>query len=241
MSNYQLSRVPTYSGMIRNKVTAAFFAGCLVVLLVGCNNQTKKNDRLPFFGPRQGTISHKVKGEIKIDTVYHIIPNFHVQNQDGDSISQDDFAGKIYVADFFFTSCPSICPITESNLLEVQKHFKNVPDFKMISFSIDPRHDSIQVLKKYASRLGADTKQWYFVRGDEDQIDDLAQKGFMATAQKDSATPGGYLHSGAFMLIDKDKRVRGVYNGTDSAEVNRLIRDIPILFREYGEDIQRKL
>jgi len=226
--------------MINKAPFLSLIFGFLASLILSCNNQSKKADRLPFFGPRQGTYTHRVKGKLKTDTVYHIIPNFRVQNQDGDSVSQDNFSGKIYVADFFFTSCPSICPITESNLLEVQKSFGNVPDFKMISFSIDPRHDSVRVLKSYSNRLGADTKQWYFVRGDEDEIDDLAQKGFMATAQKDSATPGGYLHSGAFMLIDKDKRVRGVYNGTDSAEVKRLTHDIPILFKEYGEDINAK-
>lgn len=227
--------------MIRSKITAICLIWCMTALFTGCGDKAKNADRLPFFGPRQGTYTHKVKGELKTDTVYHIIPNFRVLDQDGDSISQDSFSGKIYVADFFFTSCPSICPITEANLLEVQKVYGQVPDFKMISFSIDPRHDSVKVLRNYASRLGANTKQWYFVRGDEDQVDDLAQKGFMATAQKDSATPGGYLHSGAFMLIDKDKRVRGIYNGTDSTEVRRLIHDIPILFKEYGEDIARKL
>ncbi len=231
--NYQLS-------MIRNKVSVICLIGSMAVLFAGCSDHAKNAGRLPFFGPRQGTYTHRVKGELKTDTVYHIIPNFRVQDQDGDSVSQDNFAGKIYVADFFFTSCPSICPITEANLLEVQKSFENIADFKMISFSIDPRHDSVRVLKNYASHLRANTKQWYFVRGDEDEIDDLAQKGFMATAQKDSATPGGYLHSGAFMLIDKDKRVRGVYNGTDSAEVKRLIHDIPILFKEYGQDINSK-
>jgi len=123
-------------------------------------------------------------------------------------------------------------------MLTVQKHFNKVNDFRLISFSIDPKHDSAGRLKRYATRLGADTKQWYFVSGDEDQVDDLAQKGFMASAQKDSAAPGGYLHSGAFMLIDKDKRVRGVYNGTDTAEVARLIHDIPVLYKEYNEDVK---
>jgi len=224
--------------MINKKTRAAFLFGCFVALFASCNNQSKKPVRLPFFGQRLGTVMHHVKGVAKIDTVYHIIPNFKVVDQDGDTITQDNLAGKVYVADFFFTSCPSICPVTESNLLSVQKHFKNVNDFRMVSFSIDPRHDSVRVLKNYATRLGADTRQWFFVRGDEDEVDDLAVKGFMATAQKDSAAPGGYLHSGAFMLIDKDKRVRGIYNGTDTAEVARLIHDIPVLFQEYNEDVK---
>jgi len=210
----------------------------VLAIAAGCSNQEKKTERLPFFGERQGTYMHHVKGVAKIDTVYHIIPNFKVVDQDGDTITQANLDGKVYVADFFFTSCPSICPITQSNLLGVQKHFKNVNDFRMISFSIDPRHDSAGKLKDYATRLGADTKQWYFVRGEEDQIYDLAQKGFMATAQKDSAAPGGFLHSGAFMLVDKDKRVRGIYNGTDTAEVARLVHDIPVLFKEYNEDVK---
>lgn len=224
--------------MINKKAVAGFVVCSFAVIAFSCNNQPKKSGRLPFFGERQGTYMHHVKGEAKIDTVYHIIPNFKVVDQDGDTITQANLAGKVYVADFFFTSCPSICPITEANMLTVQKHFRNVDNFKLISFSIDPRHDSVGRLKRYATRLGADTRQWYFVNGDEDEVDDLAQKGFMASAQKDSAAPGGYLHSGAFMLIDKDKRVRGVYNGTDTAEVARLVHDIPVLFKEYNEDVK---
>ena len=233
MINYQLS-------MINKSIRVTLVIGCFAAIAFSCNNLSKKTEKLPFFGERLGTYMHHVKGVAKIDTVYHIIPNFKVVDQDGDTITQANLAGKVYVADFFFTSCPSICPITEANMLTVQKHFRNAGNFNLISFSIDPRHDSAGRLKRYATRLGADTRQWYFVNGDEDQVDDLAQKGFMASAQKDSAAPGGYLHSGAFMLIDKDKRVRGVYNGTDSAEVKRLIHDIPILFKEYGQDINAK-
>jgi len=151
-----------------------------------------------------------------------------------------DFKDDIYVADFFFTSCPSICPITEPLMLKVQNKFKDVKDFKLISFSIDPRHDSVPVLKEYATRLGADTKQWSFVFGDEDQIYNLAQKGFLASAQKDSSAPGGYMHSGAFILVDKDKRIRGIYDGVDSVAVNKLIKDIPVLFKEYHETVKPK-
>jgi len=231
MINYQLS-------MINKSIRVTLVIGCFAAIAFSCNNLSKKTEKLPFFGERLGTYMHHVKGVAKIDTVYHIIPNFKVVDQDGDTITQANLAGKVYVADFFFTSCPSICPITEANMLTVQKHFRNAGNFNLISFSIDPRHDSAGRLKRYATRLGADTRQWYFVNGDEDQVDDLAQKGFMASAQKDSAAPGGYLHSGAFMLIDKDKRVRGVYNGTDTAEVARLIHDIPVLFKEYNEDVK---
>ena len=222
---------------MKNRLVIALFSAYILILSSGCQNQKSKTERLPFFGPRLGETRKMVKGKEVVDTVYHIIPEFKVINQDGIVVTQNDFTGKIYVADFFFTSCPSICPMTQANLLQVQKRFHNVDDFRMISFSIDPRHDNIQVLKDYATRLGANTKQWFFARGDEDKIYELAQKGYFATAMKDSSAPGGFLHSGAFILVDKDKRIRGVYNGTDTTEVSRLEKDIPRLFEEYHETI----
>jgi protein SCO1 len=200
------------------------------------NPESSSSGRLPIIGQRLGTSTKTVSGKTVTDTIYHTIPDFKVVNQDSETITQDALKDKIYVADFFFTSCPTICPITEANLLKVQKKYNNLADFKMISFSIDPRHDSVHVLKDYATRMGADTKQWYFVRGDADQIYDLAQKGYLASAQKDTTEPGGYMHSGAFILVDKEKRIRGIYNGTDSTEVNRLIHDIPVLFDEYRQN-----
>jgi protein SCO1 len=209
----------------------------LSTIVFGCNNRVNEN-KLPIYGQRLGVKTRTENGKTVNDTIYSTIPDFRVINQDSQVVTQKDLEGKIYVADFFFTSCPSICPITEPNLLRVQKHFRNLADFKMISFSIDSRNDSVHVLKDYATRLGADTRQWYFVRGDQDSIYTLAQKGFMASAQKDSAAPGGYVHSGAFILVDKDKRIRGIYNGTDSNEVKHLIHDIPVLFDEYHEKIK---
>jgi protein SCO1 len=205
----------------------------LCIGFAGCRVNQDKTSKLPIRGERLGTTNKMVDGKTITDTIYHTIPDFKVLNQDSQIISQDALNGKIYVADFFFTSCPTICPITEANMLKVQKKFKDQPDLKIISFTIDPRHDSAYVLKEYASRLGADTKQWYFVRGDADQTYELAQKGFLSSALKDSASPGGYAHSGAFILVDKEKRIRGIYNGTDSTDVNRLIRDIPVLLEEY--------
>jgi protein SCO1/2 len=210
-------------------------------LLASCGQQKPggaDSGPLPILGQRMGETTKTVNGKEIKDTIYHTIPDFKVTNQDGKTITPADFEGDIYVADFFFTSCPSICPITESNMLQVQKHFKNVKDFKMISFSIDPKHDSAGVLKDYASRLGADTRQWQFVRGDEDETYTLAQKGFLASAMKDSLSPGGYAHSGAFILVDKEKRIRGIYDGVDSTAVSKLIRDIPRLFNEYHENIK---
>ncbi len=196
----------------------------LPLVIVGLSCQERAS--LPILGPKTTDAS----GEV----IEHSIPDFSFINQDGDTITQSAFNGKIYVADFFFTSCPTICPVMESQMLRVYEHFKDNPAVGMISHSIDPSHDSVEVLKNYSSDLGVIGTQWQFVTGDQDQIYDIAAKGYMVSAMEDSTDieSGGFIHSGAFLLIDKNKHVRGQYDGTQEDEVNQLIRDIELLLKE---------
>ena len=162
------------------------------------------------------------------DTVYHTIAPFVFVNQMGDSIRNEDVMGKVYVADFFFTTCPTICPIMKKEMLRVNEQFKTNPDFKILSHSIDPTHDTQEVLKDYAEKLGIeDASTWNFLTGDQEKIFEMGQTSYLTTAMADQQEPGGFLHSGAFLLIDQQGRIRGVYDGTKSDQVDRLLNDIP--------------
>ena len=164
------------------------------------------------------------------DTVYHSIAEFSFVNQAGDTISNADVAGKVYVADFFFTTCPTICPIMKKEMLRVYETYQDRPDFLILSHSIDPTHDTQEVLKDYAEKLGIDSpKTWHFLTGDQEKIFEIGQTSYLTTAMADQLEPGGFLHSGAFLLIDQQGHIRGVYDGTKSDQVDRLIQDIPKL------------
>lgn len=164
------------------------------------------------------------------DTVYHKIADFAFINQMGDTVRNSDVAGKIYVADFFFTSCPTICPIMKKEMLRVYELYKDNPNFKILSHSIDPTFDTQIVLKDYAEKLGvADASTWNFLTGDQEKIFEIGQTSYLTTAMADQMEPGGFLHSGAFLLIDGEGRIRGVYDGTKADQVDRLISDIPKL------------
>ncbi len=167
------------------------------------------------------------------DTVYHEIADFSFINQVGDTITNADVAGKIYVADFFFTSCPTICPIMKKEMLRVFEQYKDQPDFKILSHSIDPTHDTQEVLKDYSEKLGVENAStWNFLTGEQEKIYEIGQTSYLTTAMADQDEPGGFLHSGAFLLVDGDGRIRGVYDGTKSDQVDRLIADIPKLLNQ---------
>lgn len=136
------------------------------------------------------------------------VPDFQFVNQDGDTVTNEDYLGKVYVVEYFFTTCPSICPVMNENLKEVQEEFKNNNDFGIASFTIDPEHDSPEVLKNYAENHGLDYQNWNFLTGDRNEIYEMANTGFGIFANEDETVPGGFAHSGLFALIDKEGYVR---------------------------------
>ena len=209
------------------KLTGAI---ALILLLGACKLNSNKTT-LPIYGNRQA-VTTTANGQSVIDTVYQTIPAFKYINQYGDSTGSKNLDGKIYVADFFFTSCPSICPIMQRNMLNVYNAFKDNADFKIISFTIDPKHDSVPVLKNYADKLGVTGNSWWFLRGDRDSVYRIASNSYLVGVSQDSTAAGGYVHQGYFVLVDKQKRVRGSYDGTDMKQVSQLIDDIKILQAE---------
>lgn len=178
---------------------------------------------LPILGPRE------VDGT---DTIYHTIAPFSFVDQDSVGVTNADFAGKIYVADFFFTSCRTICPIMKTQMLRVYEATAEMPDVLLLSHTIDPEWDTVALLHDFAERLGVKSSRWHFVTGVKDSIYKIAQTSYYATAMEDRTEPDGFIHSGAFLLIDRQGRIRGKYDGTKEGDVNRLIGDIKRLRRE---------
>ncbi len=181
---------------------------------------------LPIFGEREfnGT-----------DTVYHTIAEFQFVDQDSAIVTNETFRGKIYIADFFFTSCRTICPIMKTQMLRVYEATASYLDVLILSHTIDPEYDTVGLLHSFAERLGVKSDRWHFVTGDKETIYKLAQTSYFSAALEDKSEPDGFIHSGAFLLIDKQGRIRGKYDGTEEEEVNRLIKDIARLRQEYDE------
>lgn len=153
---------------------------------------------------------------------------FSLHNQDNQVVNRALFRDRIVVTDFFFTTCPSICPIMKRQMHRVYERFKDTPDVLLFSHSIDPEHDTVEVLRNYADGLGIKTSSWQMVTGNQDEIFALA-KHYMLGALKNEEVPGGYIHSGSFVLIDRNGQIRGYYNGTEEQEVNQLMIDMEIL------------
>lgn len=163
----------------------------------------------------------------------HTIPDFSLVSQDGKAFSLKDLEGKIYVTDFIFTRCPSICKDMSSQLLRVQEAFKDRDDIRILSHSVDPEHDTPEVLKAYAQDYGINTKFWTLLTGNKDVIYKQAQCAYFLPVQKGSNGEIDFVHSERLVLIDKEKRIRGYYDGTKRDEVDRLIMEIQILLQAY--------
>lgn len=212
-----------------NKLYTLLF---VVVLLHSCTKKAS-NDKLAFIGH---TEIHNG------DTTYHKVPQFELINQDSILISNQSLASKVYVADFFFTTCPSICPIMTNNMVKIQKSFEGIEDFALVSHTVNPDYDKSDILKEYAQKMHASTNNWHFLTGTKDAIYNTAFHGYFANAGEDELAPGGFLHSEYFILVDKHGRVRsgydkqgnakGVYDGTNDQDVLQLIKDIRTLLKE---------
>lgn len=199
-------------------------------LLISCDSGKRK---LPILGERDWT-TKTVEGKEVTDTIYNTIPTYKFVNQNGDTITEKITEGKIYVTDFFFTSCPTICPVMKKQMVKVYNEFKGNPDVLIISHTIDPDHDTPKVLNQFAKDLGISGDQWQFLTGPKEKIYEIGQKSYMSTAKQDSTAEGGYIHSGAFILVDKDRHVRGMYDGTTEEGTKNLVADMKVLLDEYN-------
>lgn len=207
----------------------------IVLLLVWGCTEVNNSFELPVLG-RPKIITIEVDGQQTTDTIPHRIDSFSFVNQDSMVVNNATFQDKIYVADFFFTSCPTICPVMKQQLLRVYDQYQGNPKFAILSHSIDPTYDTVALLNDYAQRLGVTSETWHFVTGDKDAIYDIAETSYMVVANEDENAPGGFIHSGAFLLVDEKGQIRGVYDGTVAEQVDLLIKDISRLLTSTSDD-----
>ncbi len=163
---------------------------------------------------------------------YHTIADFSFTNQNGKTITHKDYEGKIYVADFFFTTCPTICPIMQDNMVEIQNAFKTNPKVMLLSHTVMPQIDSVPVLKKHALEKGVIDSKWNLVTGDKKDIFYIARKSYLAVKTDTAGELYDMVHTENFILVDEQRRVRGFYDGTKKEDIKRLIEDIHFLLGE---------
>ncbi|WP_396589698.1 SCO family protein [Allomuricauda sp. R78024] len=209
----------------QSKLPVAFIAiGVLVVVYL----IFQENSELPVFGPKD---FNPELVDVSLQNVenHHIVADFKLTNQNGELITQQDYDNKIYVTDFFFTRCPSICPIMSNNMEKLQQVFLNNDDVMFLSMSVTPEMDSVPVLRKYANNKGVIDSKWNITTGDKKHIYNLARKSYFAVVDQGDGGLQDFIHTPNFILVDKTKQIRGVYDGTNNDEILRLIDDINIL------------
>lgn len=188
-------------------------------------NADKPIRYLAYFGP---------KNALKInDTTYHSVPDFEFVDQDNEKVTQKTVENKIYVTEYFFTTCQSICPVMNTHLEQIYKEFKDEADFLILSHTVDPETDSVPVLKDYASLHNVKDKRWLFVTGKKTELYDLARKGYILNAEEGDGGEEDFIHTQNFALVDKERHIRGYYDGTDSVDMNRMRTEIKLLLNEY--------
>ncbi|SEA60615.1 SCO family protein [Psychroflexus halocasei] len=203
-----------------------------VFIVTAIYNLYKPTPKLPVYQPDMVT-ADLVDTTVQYVRKFHKIGEFNLVNQNGDSISEQDFKDKIYVADFFFTTCQSICIDMASSMQRLQEEYIDDPEIRLLSHSVTPEIDDVPQLQKYAKEKGVIASKWQLATGDKKQIYDLARKQYLASKSEGDAGPYDLVHTENFVLVDKEKRIRGFYDGTNQEEITQLIEDIGILKLEY--------
>ena len=182
------------------------------------------------------------KGKKVNDTVWHKVRPFKLKNQFGKEVGLEDWGGKIIIADFFFTSCPSICPKLTRNMKKLQTAFKKTDSLvRFVSFTVDPTRDTVQALKAYGDKFGIDHDTWFMLTGDRNELYDIALNEFKASIASNGNIDTGFIHTDRFFLLDKDRVVRGWYSGLDSVNLDKLIKDVVLLNMERDKKKKRNL
>lgn len=205
-----------------------FFSILCIIIIAIIYNVLNVKQPLPIYQPAMvaeelvdSTIQHQLK--------YHKIADFSLTNQNGKTITQEDYKDKIYVADFFFTTCQTICPVMTKNMEQIQREILNDDDVMLLSHSVTPKIDSVAQLKKYALEKGVIDRKWNLVTGDKKQIYQLARKSYLAVKTEGNGDEYDMVHTENFMLIDKKRQIRGFYDGTKPEDIERILEDIETL------------
>ncbi|MBK8492667.1 MAG: SCO family protein [Saprospirales bacterium] len=205
--------------LIKRNILLIFSA---LVLISACQIPTNHPAPLPIIGERD-----VVDG----DTIYHTVPDFAFVDQDSQLVTNETFAGKAYVVDFFFTSCPTICPKVTKQMLRIYDKFKDEDRLLLLAHTIDPKRDTVGHLKMYATNLGVESSKWHFVTGEKDALYEIADD-YFSVAIEDPDVPGGFDHSGRIILVDPQRHVRSFCDGTDPESVDKFLKDIQVLLDE---------
>ncbi|MBO3115130.1 SCO family protein [Winogradskyella sp. DF17] len=213
------------------KKFGVFFSILCVVIIAIIYNILNVDKPLPIYQPAMvseelvdSTIQHQLK--------YHTISDFKLINQNGEIVTQDTYKDKIYIADFFFTTCQTICPIMTDHMYQIQKEIINDDDVMLLSHSVTPKIDSVAQLKRYAKKKGVIDRKWNLVTGDKKQIYELARKSYLAVKTDGNGDQYDMIHTENFMLIDKKRQIRGFYDGTNPEDIERLLEDLAVLKNE---------
>ncbi len=228
------------SSYFQRFLLSSIILSTIAVLAAGCSAEAESPEGMPFYNTPDFTPRWIGEGEAAYKDIHTVAP-FVFMDQNGETITEKDFRGKIYIADFIFTSCPSICPVMTRHMAQVQEKFRDDPDIKFISHSVTPERDSVSVLRQYATDNGVIDGKWHVVTGDREEIYTLARRSYFA--DKDigfKKGPDDFLHTDNFILVDQQRRIRGVYSGTMPDEMGRLIEDIMTLKSE-GENRNAKI
>ena len=211
----------------------------MCAILIGCQDlNTDQNNTISRVLPILGFHDTELNVENNVDTIFHTIPSFYFTSHTGEAVNNETVKGHIYVADFFFTHCPSICPVMTNNLKDFHERTKDIEELIIISHTIDPERDSLERLNEYIELHEIDTRNnWFFVRGTQDYTYEIGKFGYLINADVDPAAEGGFLHSEHFVLVDRLGRIRGLYEGTDPEHVDKLEADIRKLLKtEYSNE-----
>ncbi|HNP50029.1 MAG TPA: SCO family protein [Bacteroidia bacterium] len=208
------------SVFVRFLIVGLITLGFMIYAYSIMNPEKEQTELLPIYGPKNA------------DSTDHTIAGFSFVDQEGKNVTEESVKGKIYVADFFFTTCQGICPMMSGQMERVADHFKGEERFHILSHSVKPDEDSVSVLAAYAKEHHADPKQWQFLTGDKKALYEMARKSYLVSLTEGNGGPEDFVHTQFFALVDPDRHIRGFYDGTDSTEVNKLIDDIHVLLDE---------
>ncbi len=213
------------------KLFAIVFGIISIIIISIIYNTLNVYQPLPIYQPSMVS-TELVDSTIQYQKKYHKIADFSLINQNGDTITQDDYKNKIYVADFFFTTCQTICPIMTNHMADIQKEITDDTEVMLLSHSVTPEIDTVAQLKRYAVKKGVNDNKWNLVTGDKKEIYNLARKSYLAVKTNGDGGPFDMIHTENFMLIDKKRQIRGFYDGTKAEDIDKLLSDIEILKME---------
>ncbi len=216
------------------KLFAIVFIVLSIIIISVFYNILNVEKPLPIYQPSQVNFE-MVDSTIQHQKKYHHIADFSLTNQNGITITQETYKDKIYIADFFFTTCQTICPIMTDNMHEIQKKIIADKEVMLLSHTVTPEIDTVAQLKRYANEKGVNASKWNLVTGDKKQIYELARKSYLAVKDNGDGGPFDMIHTENFMLIDKERQIRGFYDGTDPKDIDRLLKDIKILKASYKD------